>query len=466
MEKITGIKIKWDVVPSSQYKTVMQTRLSSGTNLPDIIDMPVDTYKYGKDGLIIPLDDLIKKYGFYATIAFKKKPFLPALMKTPDGVTYHLSGARDEEIAAGPYGWLIRKDWLDKLKLSEPKTIDDWYNILKAFKENDPNGNGQPDEIPITNNYGIAQMFNWGNAWGLHLRFSKGFYPDKDGKIQYEWLEPRAKEVIVFLNKLYSEGLYDKECAINTSEQQLSKVVRNLAGSAIEWQESTTMWNNKLKESGVNDANWIMTNIPSGPNGYQGHIETIGYANGMVSISKDCKNPEVAFRWLDFVIYSSESVKLRTVGIEGISYTVENGEIKMTDFVLKNPDGLGPVEAIRSIGAWQYFPMVLSAELTGKLKLSNPLHKERAKSIEKQIVPRVEFAINTDEEFTKINRKLTDISTYRDEMITKFIIGEEPIENWDKFTGMLKSMGIDEILQVRQTQYDRLQSYAKEYGYR
>ncbi len=110
IEKITGVKIQWDVVPNSQYSTSMQTRLASGVNLPDIIYMPVDPYKYGKDGIIIRLNELIEKYGENAAKIYEEKPMVLALMKTPEGDIYHLSGARDEEIAAGPYGWLIRKD--------------------------------------------------------------------------------------------------------------------------------------------------------------------------------------------------------------------------------------------------------------------------------------------------------------------------------------------------------------------
>lgn len=455
-EKITGVKIKWDVVPNDQYSTSIQTRLAAASDLPDIISMPVDTYRYGKDGLLIPLEDLLDKYGEHAQKAFENKPFLRPLITAPDNHIYQLSGTRDEEIPAGPYGWLIRMDWLKKLELDEPETVEDWYTALKAFKEKDPNGNGQTDEVPLINESGLQNALTWGNSWGLHLRQSDGFYVNEDGKVVYEWYDPKAKEVVQFLNRLYIDGILDPDFLTTTSDEQTSKIIRDIAGATISWQEFTTLWNNKLKESGVPEAEWFLAKIPKGPNGYQGHIETHGLLRGAMCISKDCKNPEVAFRWLDYFVFSDESDMLQTLGIEGETYTVENGNIKMTDFVTNNPDGLGSVEAIRSIGAWTTLPHMRKLENVSALKLSDPVHAERAELYQPYIVDRIEFAIPTTEEFEKTARLYTDITTYRDEMVTKFIMGQEDFNSWDSFVSQLKEMGMDEVLKVRQAQYDRL----------
>ncbi len=308
----------------------------------------------------------------------------------------------------------------------------------------------------MTNANGVRQLFNWGNAWGLHVKNNNGFYPDENGKIQCEWFDPRAKEMVEFLNKLVKDGLLDLEFATNNQDQMVSKVIRNIAGAVIDWQEFIPMWNNKLKEAEVSDANWVMTALPQGPNGYHGHIETSGIGYGAVSITKDCKNPEAAFRWLDYVMYNPENCRRLHLGVEGISYVVENGQIKMTDFVLNNPDGLGPVEAIRSLGAWTSMPNVNRAEYIKLFKITDQEMLERTKLVEPYIIPRAEFGMPTDEEFERINRKLTDIATYRDEMVTKFILGQEPLDKWDAFLNEMKAMGIDEVLEVRQAQYDRL----------
>lgn len=456
MENITGVKIEWQVSNQDQYEITAQTRLAAGINLPDIIDMPGEAYKYGTGGIVIALDDYIDKYGEYATQCFAEKTKLQSLMKSPEGVTYHLSSVRDEEMQAGPTGWLIRKDWLDKLGLEEPKTTDDWLNTLRAFKNDDANGNGLADEIPFTIRSGLRQLLNWSGSWDLHLKASSGFYPNSEGKIEYEWFKPEAKEMILYLRSLYEEQLIDAEALTNTKEQYTSRITSNVAGSTIQWQEYTTNWNSVLKEGGVADAHWVLVDVPYA-DGHNGIIESEGYTNSIISISKDCKNPEIAYRWLDYLLYSEDAAKLMTIGIEGQTYHMENNEIVMDENVTNNPDGLGPVEVIRSIGAWQYLPFRLYAEYVSKLKLSDPEHIERSVFVADNFVDRMEFGIATDEENNAIMLPLTDINTYLEESVTGFITGTKSMDEWDAFIQAIKDIGIDKILVVYQTQYDRLQ---------
>jgi len=459
LEEMTGIHIEFETYSVDQYETAMSTRLAAGVELPDIIDMPVDAseaFQYGMDGIVVRLNDLLEEHGVYYKQVLAEKHGLSSLMKGPNGDIYFLSSTRDEEIAAGPYGWVIRKDWLDKLNLAEPVTLDDWYTVLKAFKEQDPNGNGLQDEIPMTNYSGLAQILNWGNVWGLHLRQSGGYYPDADGNVQYEFIDDRAKEMLTWLNKLYTEGLYDMEAITNTRSQFTSRMSSDIAGAAIAWQETTATWNGALKGSGVEDAHWVLTGIPQ-KEGYQQLLETAGLANGTICISKDCDNLEAAIKWLDFVMYSEEAARLMTLGLEGTTYTEENDVITMTDFITSNPDGLGSVEALRSLGGWQYFPFRLYSEYVTLLKMSDPEHVERAAAYIPYIVDMFEVGIATEEEMDIVGRKSVDIETYTEEMYTKFIIGQVSLDEWDTYVDTVKALGIDEILAVYQKQYERAQ---------
>ena len=457
LEEITGVHIEFEVYPSDSYETIVSTRLGAGVDLPDIIDLSCsnsEAYQYGVDGLLIPLNDLLDQYGENFKKTLEEKPALAGLMTGPDGTIYFLSSTRDEEMASGPFGWVIRKDWLDKLGLEEPVTLDDWYNVLKAFKEKDPNGNGIADEVPMTNYHGLSYMMEWSGVWGLHLLQSGGFYPDAEGKVQYEFIDDRALEMVKWLNKLYTEGLYDMETFTNTRSQFTARMSGDISGAAIGWQETTSTWNGALKSSGVENAHWVLAPIPT-LEGYDHLTETAGLANSLVGITKNCKNPEAAIKWLDYVMYSRDSARLMTLGIEGQTYNVVDGKEVMTDFITHNPDGLGPVEALRSLGGWQYFPFRLYSEYVTLLKMSDPEHVERAKAYIPFIVPKFEVGIATEDEMDTISRKLIDINTYQEEMYTKFILGEEPLDNWGKFVDQIKGMGIDEVLTVYQAQYDR-----------
>ena len=235
----TGISIDWQVVPNSEFGTTIQTRMASGIDLPDILSSSsIDTTIYGEDGMLVEMSDLIARFGENFNSVLAEKPNLLPLMKTPDGKVYHLSTTRDEELYAGAIGFQIRKDWLDRLGLEEPKTVDDWYTVLKAFKEQDANGNGDPnDEIPMSAESSVTNIYRWGNAWGLRLWQSDGFSIDENGKVQYDFLKPEAKEVNEFVAKLYAEGLMDPEAITNTADDLTSKAINNQLGSSLYWQE-------------------------------------------------------------------------------------------------------------------------------------------------------------------------------------------------------------------------------------
>ena len=88
-----------------------------------------------------------------------------------------------------PYAFIIRKDWLDRLGLEAPTTIDEWVTVLEAFRDEDANGDGNPNnEIPFTVGGHAWYTTYWANGWGLHLFQSDGWYPDENGQMQHEFI--------------------------------------------------------------------------------------------------------------------------------------------------------------------------------------------------------------------------------------------------------------------------------------
>ena len=180
LEKRTGISVKFEVTPADQYNTTMQTRLAAAKDLPDLIRLPDDPIRYAKGGLIIPLDDLIGSYA-PSILIFSGKA-RRCTMTAPDGAIYTLSAVVDARSMVNLNGLGMRKDWLETLNLEEPDTIDQWFDVLMAFKEGDPNGNGKKDEIPVIA-INVNGLYKLAWSYGLHLALSDGWYPDEDGKI-------------------------------------------------------------------------------------------------------------------------------------------------------------------------------------------------------------------------------------------------------------------------------------------
>lgn len=465
IEKKTGVKIKWEVAPGNQYTSTIKVRMAAAKGLPDIFRLPADPVKPATDGLIIPLDDLIAKYAPNIRKYFDQFPIIKKLSLAPDGKIYALGSDVSGTTYADPQGIIINQAWLDKLGLKEPKTLDDWYNVLKAFKEKDPNGNGKPDEIPLStrdsviNGSTVSGLYMFGSALGLHLYYSDGFYPDKNGKVQFEWIDPRAKELVVWLNKLYKEGLIDPQYTIKTADDIISGISRNIIGTTTHFLNNANRFAKAQKQGGVENPNWQMTLPPSGP-GVTGRYEEYGPISGWMGISKDAKNPEVAIKWLDYIFASEEGNRYVTFGIEGQSYKMVDGQPQFTEWATQNPDGLDVNDALRSIGAMPVTSWVRSLEgpwsrqPIAVLK-TVPDSVKQAEKLKGTSVPAIPLGLPSVEEVEATTAINADIQTYKAEMLTKFITGQAPID-WDKYVSTMKSMGIDKLIEVKQKQYDRV----------
>lgn len=461
IEKRTGVKTIWDVTPSSQYVKVAGVRVAAAKDLPDIMLVPQDPVKTAEDGLIIPLDGLIDKHAPNIKKFFKENPILHNRLKAPDGKLYFISSITDGAAYTDPIGLLLRKDWLEKLDLQEPRTLDEWYAVLKAFKDRDPNGNGKPDEIPLSfANHGMNGLTMFASALNLHFFYSQGFYPDKNGKIQFEWADPRAKELLVWLNKLYSEGLIDPEFLTKKDDALVGNISRDMVGASVNFLNQADRYNAAQKQSGSDKASWMLALPPTGKDS-KGYYEKYGPFSGYFAISSTSKNPEVAIKWLDYIYASEEGSRLVHFGIEGTSYNMVNGQPEFTDFVKKNPEGLDAVSALRSIGAYPTVPWIrsqkgfTSLQPQALLKL-NPVLAEQAKRIETSLVDAVPFGFASPKENEEVSTTVSaDFKTYLDETLVKFVTGKEPLDNFDKFTAKLQSMGLAKLLELKQKQYDR-----------
>jgi putative aldouronate transport system substrate-binding protein len=452
VEKRTGVKIDWQVSDSKQYTTAMPIQMASGGKLPDIFSVVGDVKAAAANGLIIPMDDLIEKYAPNIKKILDSQPDTLKRMKSPDGKIYVLPSNLAESNRYDPSGLIINKTWLDKLGLQEPKTTEELYNVLKAFKERDPNGNGKADEVPFAPGTGSVAFNVLGDSFGLHLGGGNGFWPDANGKLTWEYISDNEKQMITYVNKLYKEGLVDPEFATKGAGDT------NLAGQGILGMSSGQLnhvagFEAAAQKGGFNDK-YVMIAPPTGPSGQKAYYELASPISGTFAISKDAKDPILAIRWLDFVYGTDEGARLMNMGVEGISYTMVNGEPKFTDYALKNPDGLDVTTAIRALGGRPSLPHNVAGKYF-KETLNYPGLLAQAQKIDPYLVPQIGFADTTTEENEAIFKYQPDLNTYANAQIAKYMTGAESLDSWDKYVAKVKEMNVDKLLAARQGQYDR-----------
>ncbi len=465
IQKRTNIKINWDVTASKQYVEVMKLRVGAGGGkLPDIMFLPngLSLAELGGEGTILPLEEYIANSENILK-AYEEFPNVKALTSA-DGHIYSVNTLNESAYFA-PYCFIIRKDWLERLNLEVPESIDDWMTVLRAFRDQDANGNGDTnDEVPFSAGGHAWYTTYWANAWGLHLFQSDGWYPDENGKMQYEFISDEAKEFYTWLNAFYEEKLLDEEFLTLGDENKLyEKVARNEVGAFTAYPSRIATLEAALAANGVEDAELIPVIPPQGP--YAQMTEVVGdmTVNGYV-VTNSCKRPDVAVALMDYMM-SEEGKELMNFGIEGDTYVKENdGTYSFTEKVTNNPDGLSASEVLSSYGCQLGLCYLKSDKREQAMLFSYPEDLQQkiidvTDATRPFMVPGMTLPPQTEEESESISGLSGDLATYIWEMTGKFTVGTADIEKeWDSYVEYVKRLEVEKILAVKQAQYDRLTS--------
>lgn len=466
IEKRTGVTIVWEVTPSAQYDDVMNVRIGAGgSNLPDILALTsgVDPVGAGENNIAIPLNDLLAQHAPNATAFLDEFPEIRRLITAPDGEIYALPSVVTDAAYADPMGILYREDWLTQLGIPEPTTLDEWYTMLKRFKTDILEARGVTNIAPMMGGNGnlFGTILQFGHALGLHPLYSDGWYADGEGRVQYEWIDDRFKELIAWFNKLYVEGLLDPRFHESTKEDRTQLVTTDNVGVDTDFINRAQEWDTTQANSG-SEAHWVIAIPPVSEQYPDPYYELYGPLSGWVCITPNASNPEIAIKWLDYMWASDEGNTLVSYGVEGITYTVdENDELRFTEWVTNNPDGLDPNSALRYYGAMPYFFWIRAdhgplSEQAWDITRINPNAEANAKKVGSYLIPAFPRILPTTEESDEIAGILADLTTYKEETILQMVLGQVDLDaGWDEYVATMEGLGVSRLIEIKQEQYNR-----------
>lgn len=451
LEEHTGTHVTWTGDPWSSEK--FNLMIASG-NMPDMVvfkwkTVPNGAKSYADDGVILPLKDLIEKNMPNLTAFLKENPSVAKEFTDDDGEIYYIPHIRKDRELSVFFGPQIRKDWLDKLGLEIPKTTDDLYTVLKAFKTQDPNGNGKNDEIPMGGSSALKGMDYLYGAFGT----TNDFYIDGD-KIKYGIMEDKFEEALKYLHKLFEEGLIDPDYLIDDRAKMDAKFVENKVGFVNSFQPSTY-------QDKMDDGERMVVGIPHliGPFGDQKYFQsdyTKRTSAMCIAVTTACKDPEGALKWYD-QFFGEPGVNYVNFGEEGTTYNWEDGYPKFTDSMLNNPEGITRREMFAKNILALEGPMPLLQDWRYYEQYINPWGVEAIKVWTESadvsgVLPELFF---TQEELDENTQIMAQITTYADEKANSIIIGNEPIKNIESIRNKIKDLGIDKVIENYQAAYER-----------
>ena len=291
IERRTGTKITW-THPASGQKDALNLLIASG-DLPDIIvadwmNVAGGAGTFGNDGVIIRLNELMDKYMPNYSKNLDAVGERYKIICNTDDILYLPEIQKDKEMltVTGP---IVRKEWLDKVKMDYPKTVDELYAMLVAFRDGDPNGDGKP-VIPMTGYSfrNIGSNFNIGTLlWPFGTTYD--FY-QVDGKVVYGPMTDEFVEGITYINKLYKEGLIDKDWNSQDRTAVDGKFMNGQAGFEFGIQPSKMNFNMEGKNFNAVGFNYLRKDA-NGP-AYAMDARYISYINPSNSAAFTSANKE------------------------------------------------------------------------------------------------------------------------------------------------------------------------------
>lgn len=461
-EKATNIHIEWIEIPKSGWKEKINIMFSTDS-LPDAIIGDVEMAKYYEQ--VVALDDYLKEYAPAVTAFFATRDDYPKSLIAPDGKIHALpAGDESLENLIDSQLW-INSDWLKKVGKEVPATPEELKDVLIAFRDQDPNGNGLKDEIPLT----FSEPWGWGDSmenlfgpWGIVENSYHVF--TRDNKVTFSAKEHGYYDALVYLHGLYKEGLIDKE-AFTISDEQYS--ARGAAGDVIGVMANYSGSDSSVDNGSVGNDRYLPLPVLKGKDGTQMvGLNTLTKSGGFV-ITNSCKDPQALVRWYDYINSSLEQTLAWGRGQEGVRWKIlnENGKeipefLTLTDDVLKNNGGYKTAAEYRNAVSFSgQTPSLWRLEYDEAIQFDDKAPKINWKR--KSVLEQKQFGVislpqgmASQENEERRTILLADIDNYLKKFIADSVINGIDEAKWNTHLKTLDSLKVDEYTALCQEYVD------------
>ncbi len=480
-----GLKFDFTFYSGEDWKTQLNLMFASD-ELPDILSNAsmsnAEMADYGSQGYFVNLldyADLLPNMFKY----FEEHPEYRAACTSPDGAIYGVKmiiNCTVNKIART----FINREWLERVGKEQPFTIDELYDVLVAFKENDANGNGDPnDEIPLgycASGTGrtVTSLLA---AYGFNTDTWSGYnfmQVDDEGKVYLADTSEAYKAFLTFMRKCYAEGLIAEEAFTLTGQEVNALCAADRLGYYATGSAPFVM----AAEAGVDisyDAAFLgvmgltseyndkpFLSVPSGID-----------SNFLIAISSESPYIEALVRWIDY-LFSDEGQIMGFNGYEGVTFDYKWDDLLQANVIdIYQPEGYASKDEFRQYKATFNGPFKLVNgdptrnvlwydTPTETLKNEEVIKKwgwmallayaSRRDGLEHVTCFPTECFTFTEDELSKLSTLSVDIGNYLQVAFADFILGNKDIEaDWAAHIATLESAGLNEYVAIYQAAYDR-----------
>ena len=488
IEEKTGINVEFFFLPATDTNQKFDLMVAANEKLPDIMVGGVsDAIYYGQSGHLIALNDYFDKYAYHYNKTIEtyfsdaEKAALKAQSYAYDGNRYGFTYAQPSLGNNHENMMYVNKVWLEKLNLKVPTTLDELYEVLVAFRDKDPNGNGLKDEIPLI---GFNSFDRRGDVVGDLLN-SFLYYPGgvgidsartivKDGKVASAVVQEEYREGLRFVNKLYKEGLLT-EISLTQKDTQLKAmldrpsseptiigvVATHLGSAACGFTNLSDEYNKVMEYDALAPL--------AGPEGVAyGMVQASGYDYN-VFITSSCEHPEVAFRLLDAMCDPEIGLTFR-IGTKGEHWDwADEGTLTKTGrpaLYKTLMDEMPWVWDSQNV-IWRSSNMRMGVANMGEAAktVDNPYKQYQSDTFNKGVKLRLgkqpaevfETPVWNEAENEIVTEYGAMIRETSNEWRTLFVTGQKDLDtDWDEYLTIMENLGLSEYMEAAQSCYDRM----------
>lgn len=452
-QKQTGITISFIHPTVGQEKDQFNVLVASG-EYPDIISGPGNGSFYYPGGLFKAVDDgvmmdLTDQLPVYAPDYWKVVQEYELLRREISDKNGRIAGFYKVKPEADPphRKIQIRVDVLEACGFTDvPQYLEDYDLLFSQILEQGITP-WSPDKT------GLEPMFMGMYGLGMY-DIGESFMKDENGKVSYMFTRPEYRDYLEKMAEWYAKGYISKDFVTATTQETQSLFDTKKLGILI---DAANAAYGRADQQGFEITNCPYPRLTEDDKNHAAQAPTMIQSKNETGISTKCSNPEAAMAFLNY-FYTEEGAELANWGVEGESYTVENGEKKYLDVVINNPDM--DITAASNIYRLHDFPKLSERDVD----CYPPVIKDPG-ALEYRMrwgddpntdslytMPSLQLEPDELDERTKI---MKDIDTYTAEMRLKFITGVESLDNYDAYVQTVNGMNIDKAVEITQQAYDR-----------
>lgn len=469
LEKEGNFELEFVLYPAGEMNEKLNLMINARSkDLPDVLIFRNNVndsqlYTWAQAGALVDLTEYYKESAYHLNIAKERTGVdFTKMITCPDGKIYTIPVFNQSIGNEAPARLWVYRPWLDALGLQAPETLDDFYQMLKAFKEKDPNGNGIADEIPLVS---YKNNLFW-------LRYIMSAFTDtgdndfqfvKVGVVAPAYTTQAWREGLRFIKKLFDEGLISPLTYTQDFTQYGAMMTgeTTIVGCAIDMAMSGV-----IPAMDARRTEYIGVAPLKGKDGFTMAYFQPSVANPGFAVTTACKNVEAAFRLGDLLVSEYFSIVTR-FGFPGVDYQLPvEGDVAMYA-------GMGFKPTLKPILGWgimqnthwqQTGPYIRQYSIAaGMISDGNPTNTEPLQAAiipsyiaayPMQSIPKLIYSV---EELEDIQETKSLVYSYVDENTAFFVTGARSIETeWDSYIADLNEMNIEHLVKVNQAVYDRM----------